>query len=559
MTRYLVTSALPYANGPIHFGHVAGAYLPADVYVRTLRMLGEDVLYVCGTDEHGVAITINAEKAGQEYGEYVKHWHADIKQTFDELGIEFDVFSGTSQCAQHVETSQEFFTQLDANGFLEKRTTEQLFCPKDEMFLADRYVVGTCYSCGKPGARGDECPSCGTWIDPLQLTEPACKLCGTTPERKATTHWYLDLPKLRDAKIGDWIQNHEWKPNVAAFIQNLLDDVPQRAITRDMRWGVPVPSEVSGDEQDKVLYVWFDAPIGYVSFTKELMAARGTPDAWKDWWQSPDTRLVHFIGKDNIPFHCLVFPSMLYGVQQDYVMPWQVPANEFYNLAGGKFSTSEGRTLDLDTFFETYDREVTRFYILSTLPETADAEFNLDNLVTLNNAALAGNLGNLITRVLKFIAKNNDNQVPQLTEAHREQYDTMMLTDCGEIGDPAEWVTQYRFRKAAETLIANASVANVFMQRTEPWALRKTDPEAAASALNTLCEYIHWLARWMVPFLPNKAQALWEMLGRPGKVADQPWPGVPQRATWRSFEGGEALGEPAALFPRMDAPVAADA
>ena len=348
MPRYTVTSALPYANGPIHFGHVAGAYLPADIYVRTLRMLGEDVLFVCGTDEHGVAITISAEKEGTPYPEYVARWRDEIHRTFQSLGIEFDVWSGTSTCPDHAAASQEFFRELDRNGYLVSRDTNQLYCEHDGMFLADRYVLGKCYSCGHPDARGDECPSCGTWIEPLKLESPRCKICGNEPVTRTTTHWYLDLPKLRDEHLGEWIREHDWKPNVAAFIKNMLADVPERAITRDMNWGVPLPEEVAGSE-GKVLYVWFDAPIGYISFTKELMSQRGTPDEWVQWWKG-DTRLVHFIGKDNIPFHCLVFPSMLHGVRDGYVLPAEVPANEFYNLKGGKFSTSGGNAFDVIDF-----------------------------------------------------------------------------------------------------------------------------------------------------------------------------------------------------------------
>ena len=554
VTRYLVTSALPYANGPIHFGHVAGVYLPADLYVRTLRMLGEEVLSICGTDEYGVAITLKAEQAGTPYPEYVRGWHEDIRGLFERLGVEFDIFSGTSQCEFHEETAQDFFRQLDAAGYLEKKETTQLYSEADEMFLADRYVTGTCYVCGYESARGDECPNCGTWIDPLKLIDPRSTLTGAKPVHRQTRHWYLDLPKLRDDYIGGWIQDHEWKPNVSAFIQNLLKDVPSRSITRDLKWGVPVPSELVGDETGKRLYVWFDAPIGYVSFTKELLAQRGEPDAWRKWWQDSDTRLVHFLGKDNIPFHCLVFPSMLWGTQQDYVLPWQVPANEFYNMEDGKFSTSEGRTFDLDAFFEQYDAEAVRFYIITTLPETSDSTFSLEQMVQTINSSLAANIGNLATRVLKFIGKNFDGQVPALAPAHVEEFDRQILTECGEIQDPAESIRAFRFREAAAILLANASVGNVFMQRTEPWAMRKTDPEKAASALNTLCEWIAWVARWMSPFLPNKSQALWEQLGLEGKVADQPWPGTPQANTWRQLQAGAPLGTPEALFPRVSLP-----
>ena len=557
MTRYTVTSALPYANGPIHFGHVAGAYLPADVYVRTLRMLGEEVTFICGTDEHGVAITLAAEKAGEEYPAYVARWRDEIHTTFQALSIEFDIWSGTSSCEQHAETSQEFFRQLDANGYLVRRESDQLYCEKDAMFLADRYVNGTCYNCGKQGARGDECPSCGTWIDPLRLGNPTCGVCGTAPVRRSTTHWYLDLPKLRDEFMGDWIRGHEWKPNVSNFIQNLLTDVPQRAITRDMQWGVPVPPELAGEETGKVLYVWFDAPIGYVSFTKQLMAQRGEPDdAWEACWKGDDVRLVHFIGKDNIPFHCLVFPSMLFGTKQGYCLPWQVPANEFYNLEGGKFSTSEGRTIDPLKFFETYDREAVRFYLITSLPETADSEFSLSQFILTNNSALAGNIGNLATRVLKFIDKNFGGRIPELAGSHRAEMDTEILELCGEVGDPAEHVLGFHFRRAAEQLVSNATVANVFMQRMEPWALRKSDPERAASALNTLCEWIGWLSTWMVPFMPGKAQALWERLGQSGRVGDEPWRGIPVAADWRQLRAGQPLGSPQALFPRLEGPQA---
>ena len=552
MTRYLVTSALPYANGPIHFGHVAGVYLPADVYVRTLRMMGEEVLSICGTDEYGVAITLKADQEGTPYPEYVKRWNHEIHSFFDRLHIEFDTFSGTSRCPQHEGTAQDFFRHLGANGYLDKQETTQLYCETDEMFLADRYVGGTCYVCGCEKARGDECPDCGTWIDPLRLIAPVCKQCGNTPVHRTTRHWYLNLPKLRDEHIGAWINDHEWKPNVRAFIQNLLKDVPSRSVTRDLKWGVPVPEDLAEGEEGKRLYVWFDAPIGYISFTKELMAQRGTPDEWQRWWQDPETRLVHFLGKDNIPFHCLVFPSMLWGTQQNYILPWQVPANEFYNLEAGKFSTSEGRTLDLDAFFAKYDPEAVRFYILTTLPETSDSTFSLEQMVLTINSGLAGNLGNLATRVLKFLAKNFDGVIPPIAPEHLDEMDHLMLGDCGEIGDPGIHVREFRFRQAAATLLANSSVGNVFMQRTEPWALRKTDPERAASALNTLCEWIRWVAQWMAPFLPQKAQELWEMLGCQGQVAQEPWPGIPQKGAWRRLEAGARLGTPEALFPRVE-------
>jgi methionyl-tRNA synthetase len=552
LPRYLVTSALPYANGPIHFGHIVGAYLPADVYTRTLRMLGEEALFVCGTDEHGVAITIGAEAEGAPYAEYVAKWRAVIKDTFDALGIEFDIWSGTSICPQHAPLAQDFFRRLDCNGFLQQRATEQLYCERDKMFLADRYVVGTCPSCGYEAARGDECPRCARWIDPLEFKDPRCKVCGTTPVRRSTHHWYLDLPRIRDEFLGEWIAKHEWKANVGAFVANQMKEVEPRPITRDMQWGVPLPSDTAGDTAGKVLYVWFDAPIGYVSFTREWAEKNGRPDDWKRWWQSSDTRLVHFIGKDNIPFHCVVFPSMLYGVRDGFVLPWHVPANEFYNLEGGKFSTSQGWYIPLDDFFARYDAEATRFYLLSSSPETKDSEWSWKEYQTCVNAQLADTIGNLITRVLRFVDKHYAGSVPPLAGEHVAELDRILLEECGAFSDPAESIRGFKFRRAAEQLVENARVANVFVDKLAPWSLQKSDPAKAASVLNTCAEWIAYLARWMAPFMPRKAQATWEMLGLEGRVAQQAWPTMPAKGAWRRELAGRKLGAVSGLFPKLD-------
>ena len=551
--RTLVTSALPYANGSIHLGHIAGAYLPADLYVRGLRMMGEEVLYVCGTDEHGVAITIGAEQKGVGYAEYVAGWREDIKRTFDRLGIAFDAWSGTSVCPEHEALTQDFFRRLDDNGYLVQRELEQLYCPHDAMFLADRYVVGTCYSCGSERARGDECPDCGTWIDALRLTQPTCKLCGTTPERRTTQHWFLDLPRLRDAGIGQWIEDHPWKPNVEAFLKGLLEDAPERAITRDMSLGVAVPEDRLAGETGKVLYVWFDAPIGYVSFTQQWAREQGDPGAWEAWWKGADTQLVHFIGKDNIPFHCLVFPSMLHGVDDGYVLPAEVPANEFYQLSGGKFSTSEGRSFDLEGYLDRVDPEVVRCYVTSTLPETADAEFDPADLVTFNNASLAGNLGNLASRVLKFLGKNFEGRVPTVLPEHRAELESLFAEALEGAADPGEALRGFRFRRSLEAVLALATAGNVFMQRCEPWKTFKVEPELAGSQLSLLCEWIGMLARWLTPFAPNKAQALWEQLGASGPVAEAGWPAVPGPGSWPADLAGLQLGELDGLFPRLEA------
>lgn len=562
MVRYLVTSALPYCNGSIHFGHVTGAYLPADVYVRTLRMQGEEVLFVCGGDEHGTAITINAEQEGVPYAEYVARWRDDIKRALDRFGIEFDVWSGTSISPEHVATSQDVFRRLDANGYLLKRASEQLYCPKDRMFLADRYVVGTCYRCGFERARGNECPRCGQELDALAMKVVACKVCGTTPEKRATTHWYLDLARLRDDGLGRWFEEHPWKPNVRGFIGNQLAEIAARPITRDMSWGVPVPEDRADGETGKVLYVWFDAPIGYVSFTKEWARGTGRPDEWERWWKSPDARLVHFIGKDNISFHCLVFPAMLLGTKQGWVLPWQVPANEFYNLQGGKFSTSDKRTIPLDDFCARFDAEAARFYLLASAPETSDSEWRWQDFQACNNAGLADTIGNLVTRVLRFLDKHYEGRVPPIAAAHVEALDRTILAECGPFGDPAEHVREFKLRRAAEQLLENARVANVFVDRTAPWALKKTDPALAASTLNTCCQWLAWMARWMAPFMPAKAQKLWAMLGETGEVRAEPWPGVPAlggAVTWRTLPAGRKLGTVEGLFAKIDdATVAAE-
>ena len=347
MTRYLVTSALPYANGPIHFGHVIGAYLPADVYVRYRRMRGDEVLFVCGTDEHGVAITINAEAAGVGYREFVDRWHREIGGTLAAFGIAFDIFSGTNRSPRHAEISQRFFSNLDRNGYLLQKSEKQWYCETNQMFLADRYLEGTCPFCGAENARGDECKVCGQWIDALQLKNPRCKLCGNPPVVRETKHWYLDLPKLHADGLGAWFEGKdpsrehvEWKPNVRGFVGEHAEGSPPAADHPRSSLG-RAPSQGSGESDGKVLYVWFDAPIGYCSITQEHFeslrhAQRGAtapPDAWLSWWTADDVRLVHFIGKDNIGFHTIVFPAMLFGQKESLrkraVLPWAVPANEF--------------------------------------------------------------------------------------------------------------------------------------------------------------------------------------------------------------------------------------
>ncbi len=552
MSRTLVTSALPYANGPLHFGHIIGAYLPADVYVRALRMQGEEVLFVCGADEHGVAITIGAEAEGIPFADYATKWRDHIGDTFEKLDIRFDQWSGTSVCPPHREITQEFFRQLVAGGYFFEKESEQLFSEVQGRFLADRYVVGTCPKCGHDPARGDECPSCGSWLDALELGNPRAKLDESPLTRRTTRHWFLDLPKIRDEFLGEWVREHDWKPNVRGFLEGLLEKLPARAMTRDLDWGVPLPIDVAPSGEGKVLYVWFDAPIGYVSMTAEWCAANGDPEGWRKWWQSQDTNLIHFIGKDNIPFHCLIFPAMLHGQKQGYVLPKAVPAMEFYNLEGRKFSTSEGWTVDIQRHLETYGADATRFHLLSSAPESADSDWTFEGFQTTVNSSLADTIGNLVTRVLRFCDKHFDGCIPPFDPRFEAELDQILLGDCGPLEDPGTQIRAFRFRKACEALVGNATAGNVFVDRLAPWTLRKTDPERAAAVLATLVEWIGCVARWLAPFQPTTAQAIWAMIGGPSNVEEAAWPGLPVAGSWRILPAQAELGEIGAPFTKID-------
>ncbi|MFT7516271.1 MAG: methionyl-tRNA synthetase [Myxococcota bacterium] len=563
MSRYLVTSALPYANGPIHFGHIAGAYLPADVYVRYLKMAKgeENVLYVCGTDEHGVAITMKAEAEGSDYRSYVDKWHGEIKNLFDDFSIDFDIFSGTARCEFHEEASQKFFSVLLDNDFIVKRTEKQWFSEQSQRFLPDRYLQGICPECAFETARGDECPKCGTWIDARELGSPISLIDGSKPILKDTTHWYIDLPALQKAGLEDWYQGKDsanpikgWKSNVDGYVQAMLRDLHDRPITRDLPWGVPLPDGIEGSE-GKVLYVWFDAPIGYISATMQWASESGTPDAWKDWWQNSDTRLVHFIGKDNIAFHTVVFPSMLLG-QKDawdgkkFVLPWSVPANEFYNLQGKKFSTSDGWYIDNASFFEHYNSDAARFHLLLSAPETSDSEFNWNEFRATNNSLLADKIGNLASRVLKFANKRFENKVPVVSEVLEDAFLTAAGDSFSEIGP---FIEKHELRKAALALIAGCSSLNQFFDKLEPWKKIKSDDLAdqmlCAQAIERCIAYFDLLSRRLAPFCPRSADKLAEMLGAASSGSNDRW--GPDSVD-QVLEAGLELGTTEVLFAKID-------
>ncbi len=565
MAQYLVTSALPYANGPIHFGHVAGAYLPADVYVRYLRMAGHQVLYVCGTDEYGVAITLKAEQAGLDYAEYLDRWHNDIKQLFDQFGIDFDIFSGTSRCKHHQETAQTFFSNLLNRNLVKDRVEQQWFSEESGRFLPDRYLTGTCHECGHDQARGDECPKCGTWIDASKLGNPTSLIDGSKPILKDTRHWYLDLPKIQAEGLAEWYEgtnerhpHKNWKANVNGHVQAMLKDLQERPITRDLPWGIPLPEGVT-DEKGKVLYVWFDAPIGYISQTMEWAEKQGDIEQWRDWWQNPDCRLVHFIGKDNIAFHAVVFPSMLLGQkddwqQQELNLPWSIPAHEFYNLQGRKFSTSEGWYLDNKTFFDRYSADAARFHLMLTAPETSDSEFTWEGFQTTNNSLLADKLGNFASRVIKFVAKRFDNQVPENQGLCDNDQALIAANKSFEL--VGQHIESNEYRKAAQALMAACDNLNQFFDTHAPWKLIKSespeDQALCATVVERCLAYLELLSRRMAPFCPSSAAKLREMLGAAAVNDGSKWGAEDADCSPASLAAGLMLGEAEVLFAKID-------
>ncbi len=383
--KILITSALPYANGPLHFGHIAGAYLPADCYARFERLKKNDVLYICGSDEYGVAITLSADLAGRTPKEHVDIFHKINKDFFDQLQISFDHYSRTTW-EGHVEPTHQFFNDLLENGYIEPRITDQLFSEKDDKFLADRYVVGGCPRCGYENARGDECPNCGASYDAIELKNPRSKLTQAPLVLKKTKHWFLLLDKFKE-RLNHWVDSKSWKPNVVNFIKGYIEHLHARSITRDSTWGVPVPLP---EAEGKVLYVWFDAPIGYISATKEWALLTGRPDRWKDYWLDQQTKLVNFIGKDNIPFHASIFPAMIMGQNQPYKLVDELPANEFYKLEGKQFSKSDGWSIDLEDFFKKFTTDQIRYAIAANAPETSDSEFTWRDFQLRCNTELLG-------------------------------------------------------------------------------------------------------------------------------------------------------------------------
>ncbi len=520
--RYLVTAALPYANGPLHIGHIAGAYLPADIYVRYLRLKGKDVAFICGSDEHGVPITLRSRKEGISPQKIVDKYHEINRKGFEDLGIEFDIYHRTSDPLHH-QTASDFFRTLYEKGEFVEKEEEQFYDEAENQFLADRYIVGTCPHCNYDKAYGDQCEQCGASLSPKELIDPVSALSGNKPQLKRTRHWYLPLDKHQDEWLEQWIDSHsqDWKSNVYGQCKSWLNQrLHPRAVTRDLEWGVPVP--VEGTE-GKVLYVWFDAPIGYISATKAWAEQQGKD--WEKYWKDEETSLIHFIGKDNIVFHCLIFPSML-KAHGGYILPDNVPANEFLNLEGDKLSTSRNWAVWINEFVEDFPDKIDtlRYTLAANFPEQKDNDFTWKDFQNRHNNELVAVLGNFVNRALVLTKKYFNKQVPEVTEW--TDYDRDIIRRAAQIKEDLEdRIEHYKFREAVKLAMDIGRLGNKYLADTEPWSLYKEDPGRVATILNLSLQLAASISIVIEPFLPFTAERLrnflnigqlnWELAGKP--------------------------------------------
>lgn len=552
--RYMVTGALPYANGPLHVGHIAGAYLPADIFVRYHRAKGHDVLFVCGSDDNGVPITLTAQKENKTPAEVAAFYNAEQKRAFDGLGIRFDIYGGThspQDAETHTRFSQHFFRKALDNGYLTKRTTKQLYDTKAGMFLPDRYVKGKCHHCGAPDALGDQCESCGKTIDPQLLIEPVSVVTGTRPEVRETVHWFFELDKFR-GRLREWLDSKtDWRIVVLNFTKGLLDQpLPARSITRDLEWGVPLPLD-EPEAKGKVLYVWFDAPIGYVSFTARLCRERfGDEKKYEDYWKNPDTQVIHFIGEDNTVFHAVIWPAMLMA-EGTFQLPSYVIANCFLNfqMPGKddieKMSKSRGTAVWINDFLKEFDPDPLRFYLTANAPENQRTAFSVEEFVRRNNEELVAALGNFFHRSLTFTQRYFEGKVPaaeNLKDVDREHLN--MLRDLpARIGALIE---KYNFKSALEELMAAARAANKYFDTKAPWSSRKTDMADCAVTINTCLQTVKTFTVLMQPFMPFAAEKAAAMLNL--KAPDCfAWDRVPE-----PLPPGHPIAEPAVLFKKLE-------
>ncbi len=545
--RYTITAALPYTNGPVHIGHLAGVYVASDIYARYQRLQGRDVLFVCGSDEHGVPITIKAKKEGVSPQQVVDKYHAIIKKSFEDFGISFDNYSRTSAEIHH-KTASEFFTKLYDDGKFEEEITEQLYDPEAEQFLADRFVVGTCPKCGYEESYGDQCENCGTSHNATDLINPKSAISGAKPVTKSTKHWFLPLNEYEEW-LKDWIlkgHKKDWKTNVYGQCKSWIDDgLRPRAVTRDLDWGIPVPLEGA---EGKVLYVWFDAPIGYISATKEW--AQQYNKDWEPYWKDKDTKLLHFIGKDNIVFHCIIFPSML-KADGSYTLPENVPANEFLNLEGNKISTSKNWAVWLHEYLQDFpgQQDVLRYVLTANAPETKDNDFTWADFQARNNNELVAIFGNFINRVVVLTHKYYNGLVPQ--PAYRNQVDTdtmeMLKTYPSVIADSIE---RYRFREAQSRLMEVARLGNKYLADEEPWKTVKTDEERTKTIMYVALQIAAALAVLSEPFLPHTSEKLNEVLNIPQLGDALNWDAITDEK--ELLPPGHKIGQGELLFSKID-------
>jgi methionyl-tRNA synthetase len=542
--KILITSALPYANGPLHFGHIAGAYLPGDCYARFQRLIKNDVLYVCGSDEYGVAITLSAELNGKSPKEHVDLFHEVNRKLFEKLNFSFDHYSRTTWKGHEIPV-HEFFKDLLANGYIEEKVTDQLYSEIDQKFLADRYVVGECPRCGFQQARGDECPECGASYEATDLKNPLSKLTKTPLVLKKTKHWFLLLDKLKD-KLTQWIDSKNWKPNVLNFAKGYIQEMHPRAITRDSKWGVSIPLPHT---EDKILYVWFEAPIGYISATQEWALKIGEPEKWKFYWLDPKTKLVQFIGKDNIPFHAAIFPAMCMGQNQPYKIVDELPANEFYKLEGKQFSKSEGWYIDLEDFFKRYTTDQIRYTIASNAPETSDSEFTWKDFQAKCNGDLLGKYGNLVNRVLVFAKNQGIYQIPALNNL--QPSDLEFLNKIKNIIEQAfESYQTFKLRRACQLIMELAQLGNIYFDSRRPWQLAKAPENRAEMEVVIACclDCLKALALISYPVIPETAFKVWHMLGCSEGLDSISW----VEAANHSLKESQKLVEPKILFNKIE-------
>ena len=544
--RFTLTAALPYTNGPIHIGHLAGVYVPADIYARYLRLQGHDVAFICGSDEHGVPITIKAKKEGISPQGVVDRYHKIIENSFKEFGISFDNYSRTSSKIHH-ETASDFFNTLHDKGAFLEETTDQLYDAEAQQFLADRFVLGTCPKCGFTESYGDQCEACGTSHNATDLIEPKSAISGNVPVLKSTKHWYLPLDQHQEF-LQSWIgteHKHDWKSNVYGQCMSWINDgLRPRAVTRDLDWGIPVPVEGA---DGKVLYVWFDAPIGYISSTKEWARANGKD--WEPYWKDEETTLLHFIGKDNIVFHCIIFPAML-KAEGSYILPKNVPANEFLNLEGQKLSTSKNWAVWLPDYLKAFpdQQDVLRYVLTATAPETKDNDFTWKDFQARNNNELVAVYGNFINRVLVLTHKYYSGKVPQLKELTGADKGVL-----GELSTTPKEIQQslerFRFREASQILMNLARSGNKYLADEEPWKVIKTNPERVQTIMYTALQIASGLSVLSEPFLPHTAEKLQKML-RLDPIPS--WQDVRQGHTL--LASGHCIGKPSLLFTKIEDP-----